>query len=131
MRVSPFTSLYFVYARPSPRHASPWSCRRATGAQRLFPATASAEGAQLNGSPFPASATAEGAQLTVPPSSAGTLVRVLEPPVKAGISQMTCQKTACRRLFLSHHQGANTGKRDLGASDDDASGSARASAKYA
>ena len=32
------------------------------------PATASAEGAQLNGRPFPASATAEGAQLNVPPS---------------------------------------------------------------
>jgi hypothetical protein len=35
---------------------------------RSPPATASAEGAQLNGRPFPASATAEGAQLNVPPS---------------------------------------------------------------
>src|SRR5437016_3141115 len=33
------------------------------------PATASAEGRQLNGAPFPASVTAEGAQLNVPPSS--------------------------------------------------------------
>ena len=32
------------------------------------PATASAEGRQLNGAPFPASVTAEGAQLNVPPS---------------------------------------------------------------
>jgi len=35
----------------------------------LPPATASAEGRQLNGGPFPASATAEGAQFNVPPSS--------------------------------------------------------------
>jgi SAM-dependent MidA family methyltransferase len=34
----------------------------------LFPATASAEGAQLNVPPFPATASAEGAQLNVPPS---------------------------------------------------------------
>ena len=33
-----------------------------------FPATASAEGHQFNGAPFPASVTAEGAQLNVPPS---------------------------------------------------------------
>src|SRR5262249_34120863 len=32
------------------------------------PATASAEGAQLNGRPFPATASAEGAQFNVPPS---------------------------------------------------------------
>src|SRR2546425_12788871 len=55
MVVSPCTALCSADARTSPRHASPWSVRRATGAQRL--------------------------------SSAGTLVRVLEPPVKAGISQ--------------------------------------------
>ena len=35
-----------------------------------FPATASAEGRQFNGTPFPASATAEGAQFNVPPSPA-------------------------------------------------------------
>jgi hypothetical protein len=52
---SPGTAWCSAYARPSPRHASPWSVRSATGAQRL--------------------------------SSAGTLVRVLAPPVKAGISQ--------------------------------------------
>jgi len=52
---SPGTAWCAAYARPSSRHASPWSVRSATGAQRL--------------------------------SSAGTLVRVLEPPVKAGISQ--------------------------------------------
>src|SRR5262252_6822021 len=34
----------------------------------LFPATASAEGAQLNGRPFPATAWAEGAQLNAAPS---------------------------------------------------------------
>src|SRR5262245_65299908 len=33
-----------------------------------FPATASAEGAQLNAPPFPATASAEGAQLNAPPS---------------------------------------------------------------
>jgi hypothetical protein len=33
-----------------------------------FPATASAEGAQFNGAPFPATASAEGAQFNVPPS---------------------------------------------------------------
>ena len=33
-----------------------------------LPATASAEGAQLNGRPFPATASAEGAQFNVPPS---------------------------------------------------------------
>src|ERR687888_492912 len=32
-----------------------------------LPATASAEGAQLNGRPFPATASAEGAQFNVPP----------------------------------------------------------------
>src|SRR5205823_10133234 len=32
------------------------------------PATASAEGAQLNGRPFPATASTEGAQFNVPPS---------------------------------------------------------------
>ena len=53
---------------------------------RPFLATAWAEGGQFNGPPFPASATAEGAQLNVSPSSAGTLVRVLEPPVKDGVN---------------------------------------------
>jgi hypothetical protein len=38
-----------------------------------FPATASAEGAQLNVPPFPATASAEGAQLNVPPSFRATL----------------------------------------------------------
>ena len=33
----------------------------------MFPASATAEGAQFNGAPFPASATAEGAQFNVPP----------------------------------------------------------------
>ena len=33
-----------------------------------LPATASAEGAQLNAPPFPATASAEGAQFNVPPS---------------------------------------------------------------
>jgi hypothetical protein len=92
MIISPYPALCSAYARISPRHAHTRSFRSATGAQRLFPATASAEGAQFNGRPFPASATAEGAQLNVPPSSAGTLVRVLEPPVKARISQR--RKTA-------------------------------------
>src|SRR5713101_3060504 len=55
MGVSPCIAWCSEDARPSPRHTSPWSCRSATGAQRLV--------------------------------SAGTLVRVLEPPVKAGISQ--------------------------------------------
>src|SRR6266852_6441213 len=55
MGVSPCIAWCSADARPSPRHTSPWSCRSATGAQRLV--------------------------------SAGTLVRVLEPPVKAGISQ--------------------------------------------
>src|SRR5437016_2952844 len=44
------------------------------------PATASAEGAQLNGRPFPATASAEGAQFNVPPSlgeRALTGVRIL------------------------------------------------------
>src|SRR4030095_5160256 len=44
------------------------------------PATASAEGAQLNGRPFPATASAEGAQFNGPPSlweRALTEVRVL------------------------------------------------------
>src|SRR6266567_2328134 len=34
---------------------------------RRAPATASAEGAQVNGRPFPATASAEGAQFNVPP----------------------------------------------------------------
>ena len=73
-------------ARAATSHTSPGSLRSATHAQRLFPATAWAEGRQFNGAPFPASATAEGAQLNVPPSSAGTLVRVLEPPVKDSVN---------------------------------------------
>jgi hypothetical protein len=67
MAVSPCTALCSAYARPSPRHASTWSVRRATGAQRL--------------------------------SSAGTLVRVLAPPVKAGISQ----GRQARRATASYH----------------------------
>src|SRR6266700_7895370 len=55
MGVSPCIAWCAADARPSPRHTSPWSCRSATGAQRLV--------------------------------SAGTLVRVLAPPVKAGIRQ--------------------------------------------
>src|SRR6266571_7299877 len=55
MTVSPCTALCAAYARASPRHASTWSFRRATGAQRL--------------------------------SSAGTLVRVVEPLVKARVSK--------------------------------------------
>ena len=39
----------------------------------MFPASATAEGAQFNGTPFPASATAEGAQFNVPPSLATLL----------------------------------------------------------
>jgi hypothetical protein len=44
------------------------------------PATASAEGAQLNGRPFPATASAEGAQFNVPPfpataSAEGRLIK--------------------------------------------------------
>src|SRR5215475_11437981 len=71
MRVSPCTALGSVDARPSPRHARPWSVQSATGAQHLCPATASAEGTPFHGRP----------------ASAETLVRVLAPPVKAGISQ--------------------------------------------
>src|SRR5438128_8769683 len=67
MAVSPCTAWCAAYARPSPRHASPWSVRRATGAQRL--------------------------------ASAGTLVRVLAPPVKAGISQ----GRQARRATASYH----------------------------
>jgi len=62
----------------------------AEGAQfngRPFPATVWAEGGQFNGPSFPATASAEGAQFNGRPSSAGTLVRVLEPPFKAGVSQ--------------------------------------------
>jgi hypothetical protein len=40
----------------------------------------------MRSAPFPASATAEGGQFNGPPSSAGTLVRVLEPPVKDGVN---------------------------------------------
>jgi hypothetical protein len=50
-----------------PLPATAW----AEGAQlngRPFPATASAEGAQFNGAPFPATASAEGAQLNGRPS---------------------------------------------------------------
>src|SRR6266478_5578040 len=64
---APGTAWCSAYARPSPRHASPWSCRSATGAQRL--------------------------------ASVGTLVRVLEPPVKAGISQ----GRQARRATASYH----------------------------
>src|SRR6266571_6856807 len=70
MAVSPCTVWCSMDARAATSHTSPGSLRSATHAQRLFPATASAEGAQLN----------------VPPSSAGTLVRVLEPPVKDGFN---------------------------------------------
>src|SRR5262249_51287980 len=65
-------------------HLPLWSPSQASammtlcGLKRLFriqtcclsppPATASAEGAQLNGRPFPATASAEGAQLNAPPS---------------------------------------------------------------
>jgi hypothetical protein len=48
------------------------------------PATASAEGAQLNGRPFPATASAEGAQFNVPPSLRARILpqgdRALEVP---------------------------------------------------
>src|SRR6266446_8807290 len=67
MAVSPCTAWCSADARLSPRHASPWSCRSATGAQRL--------------------------------ASTGTLVRVLEPPVKAGISQ----GRQARRATASYH----------------------------
>src|SRR6266571_5396968 len=67
MVVSPCTAWCAAYARPSPRHASPWSCRRATGAPRR--------------------------------TAAGTLVRVLAPPVKAGISQ----GRQARRATASYH----------------------------
>src|SRR5262249_28993201 len=52
-----------------------------THAERLFPATASSQGGQFNGLP----------------SSAGTLVRVLEPPVKEGVLQVHMRSgcTAC------------------------------------
>jgi hypothetical protein len=49
-------------------------------------ATVSAEGAQVNGPPSPATVSAEGAQVNGRPSSVGTLVRVLEPPVKDGVN---------------------------------------------
>ncbi len=39
----------------------------------MFPASATAEGRQLNGAPFPATASAEGAQFNVPPSLATLL----------------------------------------------------------
>ena len=54
-------------AVPSP----PPATASAEGAQlngRPFPATASAEGRQFNGAPFPATASAEEAQFNVPPS---------------------------------------------------------------
>src|SRR4029453_2667709 len=41
---------------------------RRRGAAFVVPATAWAEGAQLNAPPFPATASAEGAQLNAPPS---------------------------------------------------------------
>src|SRR5262249_36873505 len=59
---------YLLCLLPPPATAS------AEGAQlngRPFPATASAEGAQLNVPPFPATASAEGAQLNAPPFPAG------------------------------------------------------------
>src|SRR5262249_9015676 len=56
----------------------------ATGAQRLFPATASAAGGAQRVAACSASARH---QFNGAPSSTGTLVRVLAPPVKAGMSQ--------------------------------------------
>ena len=41
-----------------------------------LPATAWAEGAQLNGRPFPATASAEGAQFNVPPSLSNSMTAV-------------------------------------------------------
>ena len=66
---SPGTTWCSAYARPSPRHASPCSVRRATGAQRL--------------------------------ASAGTLVHVLMPPVKAGISQGEA-RAVCHGFIACH-----------------------------
>jgi SAM-dependent MidA family methyltransferase len=63
--------LYYVAADyqprwlPSPDHTFAWDNGTGDG---MSPATASAEGAQLNVPPFPATASAEGAQLNVPPS---------------------------------------------------------------
>src|SRR6266705_4653537 len=96
MAVSPCTVWCSMDARAATSHTSPGSLRSATHAQRLFPATASAKGfgrpvplppdTRLNGRPFPATAWAEGGQCNGPPSSAGTLVHVLEPPVKDGVN---------------------------------------------
>src|SRR6266571_2252823 len=96
MAVSPCTVWCSMDARAATSHTSPGSLRSATHAQRLFPATASAKGVgrpvplppdtRLHGRPFPATAWAEGGQCNGPPSSAGTLVHVLEPPVKDGVN---------------------------------------------
>src|SRR5262245_29130487 len=53
-----------------PLHVGSWMIARLAAHTPSPPATASAEGAQLNGRPFPATASAEGAQLNVPPSLA-------------------------------------------------------------
>src|SRR5215470_15096333 len=87
MRVSPYIALCAADTRPSPRHASPWSCRSATGAQRLVPHHCVCGGGPVERPPFPATASAEGTQLNGCSSTAGPLVRVLAPPVKADISQ--------------------------------------------
>jgi hypothetical protein len=57
-------------ARESVFPATAWAeGRQLNGAP--FPATASAEGGQFNGAPFPATASAEGGQFNGPPSSTG------------------------------------------------------------
>src|SRR5712691_2132603 len=104
MAVSPCTVWCSMDARAATSHTSPRSLRSATHAQRLFPATASAKGARLNGRPFPATAWAEGGQFNGPPSSAGTLVRVLEPPVKDGVNPVRM-----RSGFMSWSTGHGLG----------------------
>jgi hypothetical protein len=55
------------------------------------PATASAEGAQLNGRPFPATASAEGAQFNVPPS---LWERVRVSPRGEGVKNLSLMRMA-------------------------------------
>src|SRR5215831_18697260 len=87
MAVSPCTVWCSMDAHAATSYTSPGSLRSATYSQRLVPRHCVGGGGPVERPPFPATASAEGTQLNGRSSTAGPLVRVLEPPVKADISQ--------------------------------------------
>src|SRR2546429_4674192 len=83
-----------------PLHVSSWMIARLTAHTPSPPATASAEGAQLNGRPFPATVSAEGAQLNgrpFPATASAEGAQLNGRPSLATLLEMTCY-TGSRRV---------------------------------